>query len=214
MTRKALDALMEKIREDIKEMADLASSAVLKATEALDKNDVKLAKEVMVEDGLINGYEHNIKSRSLQAMALQQPVAKDLRFLSVSMDVAYNFERIGDFAKDIAESLTYLDSGYLMLDEITQMGRLTSQMVKEAGEAFVKEDTDKIASVMKMEDRVDELYKSVFPLLKRTVSEGTENCSSALNLILISKFLERIGDHSVNIADRAMYKMSGREEYL
>jgi phosphate transport system protein len=147
-------------------------------------------------------------------MALQQPVAKDLRFLSVSMDVSYNFERIGDFAKDIAESLTYLDSGYLMLDEITQMGKLTSQMVKEAGEAFVKDDKDKIASVMKMEDRVDELYKSVFPILKRTVAEGKENCSSALNLILISKFMERIGDHSVNIADRAMYKMSGREEFL
>lgn len=214
MTRKALDALMEKINEDIKEMAELSSAAVLKATDALEKKDAKLAKEVMVEDSLINGYEHNIKSRSLQAMALQQPVAKDLRFLSVSMDVAYNFERIGDFAKDIAESLTYLDSGFLMLDEITQMGKLTSQMVKEAGEAFVKEDKDKIASVMKMEDKVDEIYKSVFPLLKRTVSEGKENCSSALNLILISKFMERIGDHSVNIADRAMYKMSGREEFL
>jgi phosphate transport system protein len=214
MPRKALDALMDRIDKDVVEMAGLASEAIMKATEALDKRDLKLAKEVILEDSVINGLEHQIKSRSIQAMALQQPVAKDLRRISVSMDVAYNLERIGDFAKDIAESLTYLNEGYLMVDEITEMGKLTSQMVKEAGEAFVHEDKEKIASVMKMEDRVDELYKSVFPILKKTVAEGRENCSSALNLILISKFLERTGDHSVNIADRAMYKMSGMEEYL
>lgn len=214
MPRKALDELMEKIKRDIMEMSNLASVAILKATEALNKRDRKLAEEVIIEDNVINGLEHQIKSRSIQAMALQQPVAKDLREISVSMDVAYNLERIGDFAKDMAETLKYLEEGYIMLDEINAMGELASKMVKAAGEAFVKEDRQKISSVMEMEDKIDELYKSVFPILKKTVEEGKGKCSSALNLILISKFLERVGDHSVNIVDRAMYKMSGREEYL
>ncbi|MBN2014238.1 MAG: phosphate signaling complex protein PhoU [Candidatus Altiarchaeota archaeon] len=214
MPRKALDREMEKVKRDIMEMTELVSKAVLKAIAALEKNDRDLARKVGIEDDLINEYETQIKKRSIQTIALQQPVAKDLRIISVSMDVAYNLERIGDFARDIAMSLEYIDDGYVILEEITKMGKLGAQMVRDAGDAFVNERKEKIDTIMQMEDEVDKIYKSVFPILKKSVEGGEGKCSNALNLILISKFLERIADHSVNITNRAMYEIYGKEEYL
>jgi phosphate transport system protein len=214
MPRKALDSEMEKIRRDILEMSDLVSNAMSKSITVLEKKDKKLAEEVCIEDGLINEYETYIKRRSIQTIALQQPVAKDLRFISISLDVAYNLERIGDYAKDIAESLQYMNDGYFLLDEIPEMGKLAGQMIGDAVNAFTNEDMQKVDSVLKMEERVDEIYKSIFPILKSTVREKCDKCPTALNLILIGKFIERIADHSVNIAKRAMYKISGEVEYL
>jgi len=214
MPRKALDRQMDKIRRDILEMSELVSNAVSKAMTALENKDKKLANEVIIGDELINNYYTHIKRRSIQTIALQQPVAKDLRFISISLDVAYNLERIGDYAKDIAQSLEYMNRGYFMLDEISEMGRISSQMSKDSAYAFVNEDRGKIDRILKKEDRVDELYASVFPILKNVIEEKCENCPNALNLILIAKFIERIADHSVNIANRAMYEISGEEEYL
>jgi len=214
MPRKALDRQIDKIRRDILEMSELVSSAVLKAITALENNDKKLANEVIIGDELIDNYYTHIKKRGIQTIALHQPVAKDLRFISISLDVAYNLERIGDYARDIVESLDYMKKGYFVLDEISEMGKISSQMGRDAADAFVNEDRGKIDEILKKEDRVDELYASIFPILKNAIEEKCEKCPSALNLILIAKFIERIADHSVNIVNRAMYEMSGEEEYL
>ena len=214
MPRKALDRQMDKIRRDILEMSELVSGAVLKAITALKNNDKKLANEIIIGDELIDNYYTHIKKRVIQTIALHQPVARDLRFISISLDVAYNLERIGDYARDIAESLDYMKKGYFVLDEISEMGRISSQMSGDAADVFVNENRGKIDEILKKEERVDELYKSVFPILKNIIEKKCEKCPNALNLILIAKFLERIADHSVNIANRAMYEMSGEEEYL
>lgn len=214
MPRKALDRQIDKIRRDILEMSELVSSAVLKAITALENNDKKLANEVIIGDELIDNYYTHIKKRGIQTIALHQPVAKDLRFISISLDVAYNLERIGDYARDIVESLDYMKKRYFVLDEISEMGKISSQMGRDAADAFVNEDRGKIDEILKKEDRVDELYASIFPILKNAIEEKCEKCPSALNLILIAKFIERIADHSVNIVNRAMYEMSGEEEYL
>ncbi|RLI93114.1 MAG: phosphate transport system regulatory protein PhoU [Candidatus Altiarchaeales archaeon] len=214
MPRKALDRQIDKIRRDILEMSELVSDAVLKAITALENNDKKMANEVIIGDELIDNYYTHIKKRVIQTIALHQPVAKDLRFISISLDVAYNLERIGDYARDIAESLDYMNKGYFVLDEISEMGRISSQMSGDAADVFVNENRENIDEILKKEDRVDELYKSVFPTLKNIIEKKYEKYPDALNLILIAKFLERIADHSVNIANRAMYEMSGEEEYL
>ncbi len=214
MPRKALDRQMDKIRRDILEMSELVSSAVSKAMTALENEDKKLANEVIIGDDLIDNYYTHIKRRSIQTIALQQPVAKDLRFISISLDVAYNIERIGDYARDIAETLEYMNKGYFMLDEISEMGKIAAQMSKDATDAFVNGDISKIDGIRKREDRVDELYGSIFPILKNIIKDKCEKCPNALNLILIAKFIERIADHSINIANRAMYEISGEEKYL
>jgi len=107
-----------------------------------------------------------------------------------------------------------MNKGYFVLDEISEMGRISSQMGRDAADVFVNENRGKIDEILKKEERVDELYKSIFPILKNAIEKKCEKCPNALNLILIAKFLERIADHSVNIANRAMYEMSGEEEYL
>jgi phosphate transport system protein len=214
MPRKALDKQMASIRRDILEMSELVCNAVSKALTAFKENDGKLAYEVIIGDDLINNYYTHIKRRSIQTIALQQPVARDLRFISISLDVAYNLERIGDYAKDIAEHLEHMNKGYFVLDEILEMGGISVEMIRDSSDAFVKEDREKIDRVMGREGRVDELYRSIFPILKDAIEKKCEKCPAALNLILIAKFIERIGDHSVNIANRAMYELSGKEKYL
>lgn len=214
MPRKALDNEMEKIKRDIMEMSELVRNAVSNTMNALEKNDRKLANEVVLGDELINNYHTQIRRRSIQAIALQQPVAKDLRVISISLDVSGNLERIGDYAKDIAEMLEHMNGAYIVPDEITEMGKMTLQMVEAAGEAFVNEKKEKIDAVLRMEEAVDETYESTFPVLKKVACEGGERCTSALNFALIAKFLERIADHSVNIVNRALYGMYGKEKYL
>ncbi|MBN2014231.1 MAG: phosphate signaling complex protein PhoU [Candidatus Altiarchaeota archaeon] len=214
MPRKALDREMEKIKRDIMEMSELVRYAVSKAMTALEKNDRKLGEEVILGDELIDNYQTQIRRRSIQAIALQQPVAKDLRVIGISMDVAYNLERIGDYAKDIVEILEHMNGSYVIPEEIDRLGEMALKMVEDSADAFVNERKEKIEAVLMMEEEVDTIYESTFPLLKKTVKEDSEQCTSALNFALIAKFLERIADHSVNIVNRALYGIHGREEYL
>lgn len=214
MPRKALDREINRVGRDMLEMSELVSDAVLKALSAIENRDGKMANEVIIGDDLIDNYYTQIKRRSIQTIALQQPVAKDLRFISISLDVAYNLERIGDYAKDIAEIFEHMNEGYFMLDEISEMAKISAKMSRDAADAFINEDRGKIDKVLESEVRVDQLYGSIFPILKNTMKEDSVKCPTALNLVLIARFIERIADHSVNIVDRAMYKISGKEEYL
>ncbi len=214
MPRKALDREINKVKRDISEMSELVSDAVLKALSVIENRDGKMANEVIIGDDLIDNYYTHIKRRSIQTIALQQPVAKDLRFISISLDVAYNLERIGDYAKDIAEIFEHMNEGYFMLNEISEMANISAKMSRDAADAFINEDRGKIDKVLESEVRVDQLYGSIFPILKNTMKEDSVKCPTALNLVLIARFIERIADHSVNIVDRAMYKISGKEEYL
>ncbi len=214
MPRKAMDKQMNKIKEGISEMSELVSNAVSKAMTALEKNDKQLANEVIIGDGFIDNYYVHIKRRSIQTIALHQPVARDLRFISISLDVVYNLERIGDYSRNIAEAVEYLNKEYTVPEEIREMGKLAVQMSGKAANVFVNDNGGQIKEILKMEDKVDEIYRSVFPILKNDLKGKCKECPTALNMILIAKFLERIADHSVNIANRAMYEISGKEEYL
>lgn len=200
---------------------------------ALSNLDSNLAKEVIEKDKVTNEFYTEIKERCIQTIALQQPVAKDLRFISISMDVASNLERIGDYAVDIAKNVGYIltespqiseefdrkvlkliDGGDGNKNLILEMGEIVASMAEKAGPAFINRDTKAIDEIHKLEEEADRLFGKVFRKLEDISRKDAEGVSFALNIILTARYLERIGDHSINITKRTFYAMKGREEFV
>jgi len=231
--RKKLDFQIDTIKEDILKMNALAVEQVKQAMIALSNLDSNLAKEVIEKDKVTNEFYTEIKERCIQTIALQQPVAKDLRFISISMDVASNLERIGDYAVDIAKNVGYIltespqiseefdrkvlkliDGGDGNKNLILEMGEIVASMAEKAGPAFINRDTKAIDEIHKLEEEADRLFGKVFRKLEDISRKDAEGVSFALNIILTARYLERIGDHSINITKRTFYAMKGREEFV
>ena len=233
MPRKRLDFQIETIKGDILKMNEVVESQVRDAMIALSHLDRELAAKVIERDDETNALYGEIKERCVQTIALQQPVAKDLRFISIAMDVASNLERVGDYGVDIAKNVDYIlkESPHLseefnrdvlrLIDGdgtkknlMIEMGEVAAEMVKRAGPAFIYEDGTKIEEITKLEDQVDELFRKIFHRLEDISRKDTEGVSFALNLILTARYLERIADHSINITKRTYYAVKGKEEFI
>jgi phosphate transport system protein len=232
MPRATLDFQINTIKGDILKMTKVVEQQLRDAMKALAHLDSDLAKKVIDKDDVTNALYGEIKERCIQTIALQQPVAKDLRVISISMDVASNLERIGDYAVDIAKNVDYIlkESPHLseefnkdvlkLIDGdkhenlIIEMGEVVTAMVRDVGPAFIHEDAAKIEEILKLEDRVDDLFRRIFRKLEDISRKDVEGVSFALNLILTARYLERAADHSVNITKRSLYAMKGKEEYI
>jgi phosphate transport system protein len=232
MPRAKLDFQIDTIKGDILKMTKIVDEQLRDAMKALSHLDSNLAKKVVEKDDQTNALYGEIKERCIQTIALQQPVAKDLRIISIAMDVASNLERIGDYAVDIAKNVDYIlkESPHIseefnkdvlkLIDGdggknlMVEMGEVVSTMVKDSGPAFIHEDSRKIEEINKLEDQVDDLFRRIFRKLEDISRKDVEGVSFALNLILTARYLERIADHSVNITKRTCYAMKGKEEYI
>jgi len=232
MTRLKLEEQIERIKKDIKDMTEFVSKQLRDSMEALSNLDKKLSKEIVGNDRIANELYTNIKGRCIQTIALQQPVARDLRFISISMDVASNLERVGDYAVDIAKNVEYISkepprvrsrftTEILTLFEpdneiafIFEMGRIAEKMVNKSGRVFISNDEEIIKEIYELEDKLDSLFGQIFQKLEDATRNDTKKIHFALNLILIARHLERIGDHAVNIANRTLYAIRGNGEYI
>ena len=232
MTRLKLEEQIERIKKDINDMTEFVSKQLRDSMEALSNLDKKLSKEIMGNDRIANELYTNIKERCIQTIALQQPVARDLRFISISMDVASNLERVGDYAVDIAKNVEYISKEpprvrskftreILTLFEpdnetalIIEMGRIAEKMVNKSGRVFINNDEKIIKEIYELEDKLDSLFGQIFQKLEDATRNDTEKIHLALNLILIARHLERIGDHAVNITNRTLYAIRGNGEYI
>ena len=232
MPRATLDFQIDTIKGDILKMTKVVEQQLRDAMKALAHLDSDLAKKVIEKDDVTNALYGEIKERCIQTIALQQPVAKDLRVISISMDVASNLERIGDYAVDIAKNVDYIlkespnlskefNKDILKLIDgdrhenlIIEMGEVVVAMVRDVGPAFIHEDAAKIEEILKLEDQVDDLFRRIFRRLEDISRKDVEGVSFALNLILTARYLERAADHSVNITKRSLYAMKGKEEYI
>jgi phosphate transport system protein len=232
MPRAKLDFQIDTIKQDILKMTKVVEEQLRDAMKALSHLDRELAQRVIEKDDETNALYGEIKERCIQTIALQQPVAKDLRVISIAMDVASNLERVGDYAVDIAKNVDYIlkESPHLseefnrdvlkLIDGqgeknlMLEMGEIVARMVKDSGPAFIHEDSKKIEEINRLEDQVDDLFRKIFRRLEDISRKDTEGVSFALNLILTARYLERIADHSVNITKRTCYAMKGKEEYV
>ena len=218
MPRTRLDRELQKLRKDLEEMGGLVQKSLRDAMSALRNRDTELAlKIIKLDEEETNILYMEIEERCIQTIALHQPVAGDLRFISTTMNVASGLERIGDYAKDVAVIIPFIvDEENLDAEEgiLQEMGGITEEMARDAIDAFINKNRGKVDEVRIKEEKINSLYGSIFPKLNESVGKDCKKAHLALNLLLIARYLERIGDHSVNIVNRTMYTIKGKGKYL
>ena len=208
--RNRFDEQLALLKKELIEMGALCEEVIAKASEALTRGDVALAATVAPLDGQIDQKEHDIEALCLRLLLQQQPVARDLRKISAALKMITDMERIGDQAEDIAEIVTFLKGRTGQNDDLLrEMARSTIKMVTESVDAFVKHDIMLAEKVVAYDDVVDNYFEQVKDELIARIAENPDDGEYALDLLMIAKYFERIGDHAVNIAEWVMFSVTG-----
>lgn len=211
--RSRLDEQLYLLNKKMIELSTMCETMIARASRALLDGNSVLARQVVQDGAGIDQYEHEIESLCVKLLLQQQPVAKDLRQISAALKMVTDIERIGDQAEDIAEIIPFLN-GKIIEDGglIRKMSVATIQMVNQSIDAFVKKDTALAQDVIKQDDTVDAFFLEMKKLLIGNIAENQKNGEFALDLLMISKYFERIGDHAVNIAQWVIYSVTGERK--
>ncbi len=208
--RTKFDEQLEQLNSELIKMGGLCEEVITNAARALLKGDPKLAKEVLPVDQEIDRKEHEIETLCLKLLLQQQPVARDLRLISSALKMVTDMERIGDQAADIAE-ITQLAN--IPLDNnnihIRDMASATVDMVNGAITAFVQRDLELAHAIIDYDDVVDNLFDQVKDELINLISDNPLSGEFAVDLLMVAKYFERIGDHAVNIAEWVEFAITG-----
>ena len=185
----------------VKDMGDLVSSSLSQALQALWNSDKTLAGNIASQDDAIDNKERDIEHLCMTLLLRQQPVASDLRQVSSVMKLVSDLERIGDHSADIAEIVEHLDAGSYTPASLRKMAETVQNMVQEAVSAFVAHDTAKAAAVIARDDEADADFVAIRQDIAAHIVKHPADTDAALDSFMITKYLERIGDHAVNVAE-------------
>ena len=202
---------LQAMHEDLIQMASLAETAISSSVKALETMDETLAHQVMDSDNQIDELEKEVERRCLRLLLQQQPVARDLRSVSPALKMITDLERIGDQAADIAEVTVFLcrNRDFQMPEGLREMALAAVKMVRGAIDAFVEENLDKAHEVIGYDDVVDRAFLRTRDELIRQVKQATGSAEQIMDLLMIAKYLERIGDHAVNTAEWVVFFLTG-----
>ena len=208
--RRQFDQQLALLNRELIEMGALCEEVIALASKALTEGDPDMAARVAPLDTEIDQKERTIESLCLKLLLQQQPVARDLRQISAALKMITDMERIGDQAEDIAEIVTFLKGRTGQNDDLLrEMARSTIKMVTESVDAFVKHDIMLAEKVVAYDDVVDNYFEQVKDELIARIAENPDDGEYALDLLMIAKYFERIGDHAVNIAEWVMFSVTG-----
>lgn len=210
-TRKIFEAELAELKNELVEMCRLTETMIESATTALINRDRELGKSIGEMDKRVNEYEMDIEKRCMRILLKQSPVAKDFREVSTALKMITDIERFGDQASDIGD-LVYTMPGdrYIKrLTHIKEMGELAVKMARESVNSFIKNDEALADDVIKSDDRMDELFLTVKNELIELIKKDSSNGDQAIELMMVAKYLERIGDHAVNVAEWTKYNETG-----
>ena len=201
---------LEKLHVEMIQMGALCEDAISAAAQALMKGDEDLAQATEDAEREIDQKEREVENLCLKLLLQQQPVARDLRQISAALKMITDMERIGDQADDISEIIIYLDSRTAEHDDLLRsMARATIKMVTESVDAYVKHDTILAEKVIADDDTVDDYFEQVKRALIGKIAANPDDGEYALDLLMIAKYFERIGDHAVNIAEWVIFSITG-----
>lgn len=212
--RSRFDTQLEELNLDLIKMGALVETAIETAVNALIKRDQDLAQKLIELEKETNEMERNIESRCMKLLLQQQPVASDLRLIGAALKMITDMERIGDNAADIAEISTHLgpvenSPGFL---HIPQMAQSTISMVKRSVDAFVNRDKIVAQAVITDDDTVDALFRVIRSDLIGLIRTEQDFAEQAIDLMMIAKYFERIGDHAQNIAEWVVFAITGQHK--
>lgn len=211
--RNRFDEQLFELNREIIEMGAMCEEAIAKAAKALITGDVKLAEEVKTNSNSIDRIERDIETLCMKLLLHQQPVARDLRLISAALKMITDMERIGDQAEDVAEIITFLNGRTMeSMNLIEEMANETTTMVTESVDAFVKKDVALAKKVIAQDDVVDEYFSKIKQGILLLLAENPNDGEFALDLLMISKYFERIGDHATNVAEWVIYSVTGEHK--
>jgi phosphate transport system protein len=205
------DELLDQLRDRLLEMSGLVESAIYRSVSCLAERNADLAHEVLQDEGRINQLEVQIDDMATRLIALEQPVATDLRLITAATKINVDLERMGDLAVNIVErSLSLMHEPLAPpLVDIPHLAHLVESMVRKALDAFVKRDASLARSVLLSDDAVDELRDSIYGELIDQMQRDPSTVHQSVDLMFVARNLERIADHATNIAEDVLFLIEG-----
>lgn len=202
---------LDALNTHLLEMGSMIEYAIETGVQAMEQRNAELARTIVSYDREIDQKEREIESQCLKLLLRQHPVARDLRFISAALKMVTDMERVGDQAADISEIVSYIaQEGYIkQLEHIPKMAEKAVHMVKRAVDAFINRDLDLARAVIDMDDEVDGLFDVIKRELIELIHQNSDMGAQALDLLMIAKYFERIGDHAVNIAEWVVFAVTG-----
>ena len=209
--RSKFDEQLALLNRELIEMGALCEEVIALSSKALTELDKTLAAKVAPLDTEIDQKERTIESMCLKLLLQQQPVARDLRQISAALKMITDMERIGDQAYDIAEIISFRDGRTAAepSELVREMGRTVITMVTDSIDAYVRRDEEFANAVIKSDDKVDDYFLKVKKSLIDMIAQNPSDGEFALDLLMIAKYFERIGDHAVNIAEWVVFSITG-----
>jgi phosphate transport system protein len=207
---------LEELKMDAEKLVDQVDLAVAKSVEALREYNVDKAREVIRDDQIINDLSLRVEKRCMQLLALQQPMAKDLRLIVATLKIGIDLERIGDMAVDIARIVVHSKDKVQVksLKNIPRMAEIAREMLAQANQAFKENDASLARETTKWDYEVDALYQKVRDTLLKIIGGNPDLIEDATPLLLVNKHLERVADHVCNICESIIYMVEAKREHL
>jgi phosphate transport system protein len=213
MTRIRFQRSLDDLKENLLVMAGLAEQAIQRAIEAYRVRDLSICDLVNRSEVAINRLERDIDQAALDLLAMEQPMAIDLRFILSVIKINADLERVGDAAKAISDrvrSMEQMAAAELPVD-IPRMATLAADMVRKSLQAFIEGDAEMARSVLTMDDAVDAMNRSAYKALTKVMEEESHLAPQALNALMVSRNLERVADHATNIAEDVIFWVEGED---
>jgi phosphate transport system protein len=210
-TRHSFHDELADLQRDLLKMGLFVTDAIQQAVRSLARLDAALARKVIEGDDTVDQMLIDIEKRCLQMMALQQPLASDLRAIGTILKIVTDLERMADHAVDIAKVTLRLEGETLIkeLIDIPHMADRVQVMTKEALEAYVNRDVERAKQMISMDDEIDRTYKSIFDEMLGIMQHRPEHVKQATYLLLVAMYLERVGDHATNLGEWTIYQVTG-----
>lgn len=212
-TDKAYEAELSELRQKLLTVGGIVEQAIVRSVQALAARDSAIAREVIENDRRVNRLEVEIDELCVRMLALRQPAASDLRFITIALKLVTDLERIGDLAVNIAERAIQLNEEPQVRPyiDIPRMAAIAEEMLRAALDAFVASDAAKARAVIERDHEVDELYHGVFDELVDIVTTEPKLSSRGMAILLVAKHLERIADHATNVAEMVIFYVEGKD---
>lgn len=211
LVREGFTKKMSDVKHKVLEMGTLVKNTIETTVTALTTQDLNLARQVCENDSIINELEIKIEKECMMLLALQHPLATDLRTIASALKIITDLERMGDNAVNIAKILLEIGKEPFIkpLVDIPRMADITQEMIKLSLDSFVNEDVELAEKTARMDEEVDKLYEAIFNDILNIIIENKKFTEQGTQLMFIARYLERIADHSTNICERTIYMVSG-----
>lgn len=216
MIRQDFSDQLVDLEQELLRMGALVEDQLRAAVRSLTEKNSALAREVIDEDDRVDQMEMDIERRCLTLLALQQPLASDLRIVSTALKIITDMERMADHAADIAKVTLRLETEAFVkpLVDIPEMARLASSMVRLALNAYVHRSIEEAATMIRLDDDVDHLYAAIFRDLVDLMRDRPDAVGQATHLLLVANYIERVADHATNIGEWVIYMVTGERKEM